>query len=118
MTSRYGDAEVRDITGYVNAGVPIENDWAIYGWAGYQNREGNSAAFPRIFNDARNVPAIYPNGFLPLITTDIDDLAAGLGRARPAGVNGTRTSASCTDATRWTTASRTASTPRTAPIRR
>jgi iron complex outermembrane receptor protein len=79
VTSRYGDADVRDITAYVNAGVPLEGDWNIYGWAGYQQREGNSAAFPRIFNDPRNVPAIYPNGFLPLITTDIDDLAAGWG---------------------------------------
>jgi len=26
-----------------------------------------------------NVPAIYPNGFLPLITTDIDDVAVGWG---------------------------------------
>ena len=84
VTSRYGDADVQDITAYVNAGVPLEGDWNIYGWAGYQQREGNSAAFPRIFNDARNVPAIYPNGFLPLITTDIDDLAAGLGRSRQA----------------------------------
>jgi iron complex outermembrane receptor protein len=80
VTSRYGDAEVRDITGYVNAGVPLSDDWNIYGWVGYQNREGNSAAFPRLFNDAvRNVPAIYPNGFLPLITTDIDDVAVGWG---------------------------------------
>jgi iron complex outermembrane recepter protein len=79
VTSRYGDGEMRDITGYVNAGIPLEGDWSIYGWAGYQNREGNSAAFPRIFNDVRNVPAIYPNGFLPLITTDIDDVAVGWG---------------------------------------
>src|SRR5688572_12482203 len=79
VTSRYGDSDVRDITGYVNAGIPLDGDWSIYGWAGYQNREGNSAAFPRIFNDARNVPAIYPNGFLPLITTDIDDVAVGWG---------------------------------------
>jgi iron complex outermembrane receptor protein len=79
VTSRYGDAEVEDITAYVNAGIPLEGDWNIYGWAGYQQREGNSAAFPRIFNDARNVPAIYPNGFLPLITTDIDDVAVGWG---------------------------------------
>ena len=88
---------MRDITGYVNAGMPLEGDWSIYGWAGYQNREGNSAAFPRIFNDARNVPAIYPNGFLPLITTDIDDVARGLGRARQARRAGMRTSA-------WSTA--------------
>jgi iron complex outermembrane recepter protein len=79
VTSRYGDANVEDITAYVNAGVPLEGGWNIYGWAGYQQREGDSAAFPRIFNDARNVPAIYPNGFLPLITTDIDDLALGWG---------------------------------------
>jgi iron complex outermembrane receptor protein len=79
VTSRYGDADVTDKTMYFNAGIPLGNDWSIYGWAGYQNRKGNSAAFPRIFNDARNVPAIYPNGFLPLITTDIDDVAVGWG---------------------------------------
>ncbi len=79
VTSRYGDGQMEDITGYVNAGIPLGNDWSLYGWAGYQQREGNSAAFPRIFNDARNVPAIYPNGFLPLITSDIDDLAVGWG---------------------------------------
>jgi iron complex outermembrane receptor protein len=79
VTSRYGDPEVRDISAYLNAGVPLEGDWNLYGWAGYQNRDGSSAAFPRIFNDARNVPAIYPNGFLPLITTNIDDIAAGWG---------------------------------------
>lgn len=79
VTSRYGDPEMEDMTAYVNAGVPLQNDWQIYGWAGYQQREGNSAAFPRIFNDARNVPAIYPDGFLPLITTDIDDVTVGWG---------------------------------------
>jgi iron complex outermembrane receptor protein len=79
VTSRFGDPTAEDITTYVNAGIPLENDWNIYGWAGYQQREGDSAAFPRIFNDVRNVPAIYPNGFLPLITTDIDDIALGWG---------------------------------------
>src|SRR4051812_33664857 len=79
VTSRYGDAEVRDITGYANFGAPVGGDWNVYGWAGYQNRDGSSAAFPRIFNDPRNVPAIYPNGFLPLIATDIADVALGWG---------------------------------------
>jgi iron complex outermembrane receptor protein len=79
ITSRYGDADVTDKTLYLNSGVPLGGDWNIYGWAGYQNRDGSSAAFPRIFNDVRNVPAIYPDGFLPLITTDIDDVAAGWG---------------------------------------
>jgi iron complex outermembrane receptor protein len=79
VTSRYGDPRVQDLTAYANAGVPLENDWLVYGWAGYQRRQGDSAAFPRIFYDPRNVPAIYPDGFLPLITTDIDDVALGWG---------------------------------------
>jgi len=79
VTSRYGDADVTDKTLYINSGLPLGGDWSLYGWAGYQNRKGNSAAFPRIFNDVRNVPAIYPDGFLPLITTDIDDVAVGWG---------------------------------------
>jgi iron complex outermembrane receptor protein len=88
ITSRYGDAEVTDKTFYLNAGVPFAGEWGVYGWTGYQNREGNSAAFPRIFNDPRNVPAIYPDGFLPLITTDIDDFTAGWGiRGEFAGWN-------------------------------
>jgi iron complex outermembrane receptor protein len=85
VTSRYGDPDVRDASAYANAGVPLEGDWNIYGWAGYQNREGSSAAFPRIFNDARNVPAIYPDGFLPLITSDIDDISLGWGVKGPVG---------------------------------
>ena len=80
VTSRFGDPTAEDITAYANAGIPLGNDdWSLYGWGGYQKREGDSAAFPRIFNDVRNVPAIYPNGFLPLITTDIDDIALGWG---------------------------------------
>jgi iron complex outermembrane recepter protein len=79
VTSRYGDAAVEDITVYLNSGIPLNESWELYGWLGYQQRDGESAAFPRIFNDARNVPAIYPNGFLPLITSDIDDLAIGWG---------------------------------------
>ena len=107
-----------DITAYVNAGVPLEGDWNIYGWAGYQQREGDSAAFPRIFNDARNVPAIYPNGFLPLITTDIDDLALGWGVRGKLGELGCRHQPGLRHERRSTTASRTASTPRSAPPRR
>jgi iron complex outermembrane recepter protein len=79
VTSRYGDAAVEDKTLYVNAGAPIANDWELYGWAGYQQRDGNSAAFFRNAVDTRNDVTIYPNGFLPLITTKIDDVTAAWG---------------------------------------
>jgi len=79
ITSRYGEAEVRDATFYANAVNPISDDWTAYGWLGYQDRAGESAAFPRLRNNANNVASIYPDGFLPLIATDITDFAAGFG---------------------------------------
>ncbi|MGQ0833973.1 MAG: TonB-dependent receptor plug domain-containing protein [Gammaproteobacteria bacterium] len=85
VTSRYGDAQVEDITFYANAGVPLNNDWEVYGWAGFQQRDGESAAFPRLRNNPNNVLTIYPNGFLPLITTDIQDVTAAWGLRGPIG---------------------------------
>jgi len=80
ITSRYGDPRIKNKTVYANAGgVPIGDHWEIYGWAGYQQRNGQSAAFSRLANNANNVPALYPNGFLPFITSDIKDLAAAWG---------------------------------------
>lgn len=78
VTSRYGDSETRDTTLYANAGLP-SGDWEHYGWLGYQSRDGESAAFPRLADNPNNVRSIYPSGFLPIIATDIDDLAVGLG---------------------------------------
>lgn len=79
VTSRFGDPEVQDITFYANAGIPIGDVWELYGWAGYQSRDGESAAFPRLRNNANNDPAVYPDGFLPLIASDIKDITAGFG---------------------------------------
>jgi len=79
VTSRYGDSAVKDTTFYVNAGVPLSDSWDLYGWAGYQQRDGQSAANFRPFNNIGNVVAIYPNGFLPFITTDIDDTTVAIG---------------------------------------
>ncbi|MBW3617104.1 MAG: TonB-dependent receptor [Proteobacteria bacterium] len=86
ITSRYGDPRVEDATLYLNAGLPLAGGYEVYGWAGYQHREGESAAFPRIVGDPRNVPAIYPNGFLPKIASTIDDYTAAAGvRGQVAG---------------------------------
>ena len=80
VTSRYGDPEIESIGGFANAGAPINATWSWEAFAGYQHREGNSAANPRLANNANNVPAIFPDGFLPKIGTQIDDysLSGGL----------------------------------------
>jgi iron complex outermembrane recepter protein len=79
ITSRYGDPEVEDATIYLNAGLPLSEAWSAYGWMGYQHREAESAATPRTWNNPNNDPAIYPDGFLPLIAPTVNDFTAAGG---------------------------------------
>ncbi|MEO8112834.1 MAG: TonB-dependent receptor [Phenylobacterium sp.] len=79
VTSRYGDPQEEDKTFYANAGLPLNDVWKGYAFAGYQKRNTDSAANPRLANNANNVLSIWPNGFLPRITTDIDDATAAGG---------------------------------------
>jgi iron complex outermembrane receptor protein len=88
ITSRYGDPKVSEGTVYVNAGIPISDTWSAYGWSGYQHRDSESAATPRTWNNPNNDPAVYPEGFLPIINPVIDDFtAAGGVKGEVAGFN-------------------------------
>ncbi len=77
---RYGDAKTEDVAVVVNAGLPLDGNVEAYAFATYAERDGESAGFYRRANDNRNVLAIYPDGFLPLITTRMRDgaLTGGL----------------------------------------
>jgi iron complex outermembrane receptor protein len=75
LTHLYGDAKTEDVTLFLNAGIPLDDRVEAYLFASYGQRDGSSAGFFRLPNDNRNVPAIYPEGFLPLITTDLTDYA-------------------------------------------
>jgi len=80
FSHRYGDPEVFDAKLFINAAAPLGNgDTEVYSFGSYNDRQGESAGFYRLANDARNFPAIYPDGFLPLITTDTDDFSATVG---------------------------------------
>lgn len=79
VNSRYGDSQVEDGTFYVNAGRPLSGTWSMYAWAGYQMRDGSAAATPRLGTSANNDTAIYPNGYLPIITSDIKDYSGAFG---------------------------------------
>ena len=79
VTSRFGDPQVDQITVYANAGKPLNEEWNLYGFGGYQKRKTDSAANPRLADNPNNVPAIWPIGFLPLITVDITDYSAAGG---------------------------------------
>jgi iron complex outermembrane receptor protein len=77
-----GDAATRDWGAFLNTALPFSNGMELYAFGGYSQREGIAAGFFRRAFDDRTVRAAnyYPNGFLPLISSDIADasLSAGL----------------------------------------
>ncbi|MCC7268599.1 MAG: TonB-dependent receptor [Caulobacteraceae bacterium] len=80
ITSRFGDADVEDISFYANAGKPLTENLEAYGWFGYQHRDASSAATFRMPTDAaQNIPSVYPDGYLPLLQTESEDYSAGVG---------------------------------------
>jgi iron complex outermembrane receptor protein len=79
VTGVYGDPQVETKTIYANFGLPLNDDWQLYGLAGYQNRKGESSAFPRLADNANNYTSVYPTGYVPRITTKIDDYNLAFG---------------------------------------
>ena len=86
VTGRFGDPAVTQYSLFANFGTSIGGNWKLYGWAGYQDRDSRSAAFPRLptvvisgANTVGNTLTQYPNGFLPLINTKSRDLNTALG---------------------------------------
>jgi iron complex outermembrane receptor protein len=79
VTGVYGDPQVETKTIYANFGLPLNEAWSLYGLAGYQNRKGESSAFPRLADNANNYVSVYPTGYVPRITTKIDDYNLAFG---------------------------------------
>ncbi|MFZ6672625.1 TonB-dependent receptor plug domain-containing protein [Undibacterium sp. Xuan67W] len=74
-----GDTKVQGPTVYVNGELPNGGSDKFYFTLGTQQRKASSAAFARggIGSDdipSRNSAAMYPNGFVPYINGDINDI--------------------------------------------
>jgi iron complex outermembrane receptor protein len=78
VTQRIGDSLAKDGYLWLNASLPVGGG-ELYTFGGASKRKGDSSGFFRSAGDARNVPAIYPNGFLPNIITTVKDASLGLG---------------------------------------
>jgi iron complex outermembrane receptor protein len=79
-----GDADTENTTLFFNLDVPTGEDSAFYGHGGYNQRDGLAGAWYRggVGSDdipSRNSAAMYPDGFVPDIGTDIEDLSAAFG---------------------------------------
>jgi iron complex outermembrane receptor protein len=75
----YGDPKVRNMALYYNAMVPVSESIQVYSFGGINKRKGDAYAWTRKAGDDRNIPSIYPNGFDPIIGSDIDDRAVTAG---------------------------------------
>jgi iron complex outermembrane receptor protein len=85
VRSRFGDPAVDQFSVYGNAGVPLgTGGWQAYAFGGYQIRDSESAATPRIVGgtgananaSADALASFYPDGFTPLIAVESSDLSA------------------------------------------
>ena len=85
VTSRYGDPRQVSVDAFVNAGLPLNDAWTLYGNAGYSHLNSKSGAFFRHSNASGNVASIYPNGFLPIINAKSTDNSATAGIRGNAG---------------------------------
>ncbi len=79
INHRQGDGDSEDKGLFFNGDLKTGDDSTFYYFGGYTTREGQAAGFFRRPGDDRTVRAIYPNGFLPLINSDIVDYSIGAG---------------------------------------
>ena len=81
----FGEPDMRQATLFANAGNTLGNGVKVYGWSSYQKRKAESAGQFRRALDDRNIIAIYPDGFLPVIAPTVDDFSVTAGLTWPLG---------------------------------
>jgi iron complex outermembrane receptor protein len=80
----YGDPKMQQYTLFVNSGYDLTDNIQVYAFGGYQYRDAVSAANVRRAiqeapSPASNLLAVYPNGFLPKIESQIEDANMAVG---------------------------------------
>ncbi len=78
---RFGDAKTRERGLFLNGETQL-GAWTAYFFGGASQRHGEGAGFFRRAGDDRTVRSLWPNGFLPVIQSNIWDLSFGAGAKR------------------------------------
>lgn len=76
---KVGQSQLKSSQLFFNTEISISDNWKVYGFGGYSYRNGNAGGFFRRPNQSRTFTGLYPNGFLPEITTDIQDFSVSAG---------------------------------------
>jgi iron complex outermembrane recepter protein len=79
INHRHGDAETADYVGMLTAGLPLGSTTEAYATAGAARRNAVGPGFARLPNGGNTVPSLFPNGFLPLINSTLNDLSGTFG---------------------------------------
>ncbi|MDC6351608.1 TonB-dependent receptor [Zeaxanthinibacter sp. PT1] len=74
----FGEAAIDGLNFMLNAAIPVSENTEFYAFGGRNYRDTDAYAFTRN-GGARVIPAIYPNGFTPRITSNIIDNAVTAG---------------------------------------
>lgn len=84
---RVGNSDMKSGSAFYNFGYPVGVSGEIYAFGGYTKKNGDATGVFRYPSGipgnatkyAANVFALYPNGFLPAIQTDIVDFSTAVG---------------------------------------
>ena len=79
LNARYGQPELDELDIQFNAGVQLTDQVELYGFTALASRNSESAAAFNRAIDPATVSVIYPDGFLPVIRTNIDDRTFTIG---------------------------------------
>ena len=78
VNHRQGDATTNDLQGFWNAGRSFGSG-DLYSFGGASKRHAEATGFWRRPNDDRTLRNIFPNGFLPVIASDVADISGSVG---------------------------------------
>ncbi|CAM1361839.1 Iron complex outermembrane recepter protein [Tenacibaculum sediminilitoris] len=79
IRNNYGDAAFTGSSLFFNSEIPMSHSIKAYTNGGYNYKNTQAYAFTRPYDSERNVTSIYPEGFNPLITSNISDKSITLG---------------------------------------
>lgn len=76
---QFGDAEAKSASLFLNGSIATGSNSDFYIFGGTSYRDSDAYAYTRAFDSPRNVPAIYPDGFNPIIGSKIMDNSVSAG---------------------------------------
>ncbi len=87
VVQRQGDPDVDSYSASFNSELPFDDVLTVYAYGMHTKRDTLSNGFFRPAGDARNIPSIYPNGFLPQINNVSTDYGFAIGMRLQASEN-------------------------------